>query len=200
MRKTFLAVAALTLIASPVFAGKFNKKVSVGEKAPTFAGVPAVMNGSDASLTLGDIKEDVVVVVFLGNHCPVVQAYEDRLIDFVGDYKGKNVKVVGVAVADMEQDRLPAIKEYTKKHGSNYLYGYDETQATAKAYGATRTPEFFVLDKTRNIRYMGAMDDNQTESKVKKTYLRDAVDAVLKGGSPEVEETRAVGCGIPITK
>jgi len=200
MRKTLLTLAALALMASPVFAGKFNKTVSVGEKAPTFAGIPALVNGQDASLTLSDIKEDVVVLVFLGNHCPVVVAYEDRLIDFTNDYKGKSVKVVGVAVGKYEQDKLPGIKNYMKDHGSNYLYGYDETQSIGKAYGATNTPQFFVLDKTRKIAYMGAMDDSQNETKVTKTYLRDAVDAVLKGESPEITETQPKGCGISYSK
>ena len=54
-------------------------------------------------------------------------------------------------------------------------------QAIGRAYGATNTPQFFVLDKERKIRYTGAMDDSQDESKVTKTYLRDAVDALLKG-------------------
>jgi hypothetical protein len=87
-----------------------------------------------------------------------------------------------------------------KEKGSNYVYGHDESQAIGKAYGATKTPQFFVLDKDRVIRYMGAMDDSQQESKIKKTYLRDAVDAVLKGESPEIKETRAVGCGVSYNK
>jgi thiol-disulfide isomerase/thioredoxin len=200
MRKTFLTIAALGLLASPVFAGKFNKTVSVGEKAPTFAGIPAIMGGQDASLTLSDIKEDVVVLVFLANHCPVVHAYEDRIIDFTNDYKGKSVKVVGVSVGKAEGDKLPGIKDYMKDKGSNYLYGYDETQAIGKAYGATNTPQFFVLDKTRKIAYMGALDDNQKEESVKSKYLRNAVDAVLKGESPEVTETQPKGCGIGYSK
>ena len=57
---------------------------------------PPSSNGEETSLTLSDIKEDVVVVVFLANHCPVVQAYEDRVIDFTNDYKDKGVKVVGI--------------------------------------------------------------------------------------------------------
>jgi len=201
MRKMFLSMATLALVASPVFAGQYNTAVNVDEKAPTFSGIPATTkSGEDTSLSLSDLKEDVVVVVFLANHCPVVQAYEDRIIDFTNDYKGKNVKVVGVAVSAMEQDRLPAIKEYMKEKKSNYVYGYDESQQVGKAYGATKTPQFFVLDKDRVIRYMGAMDDNQQESKVKKNYLRDAVEAVLKGDSPEVKETRAVGCGVSYKK
>jgi len=201
MRKMILSAAVLALVASPVFAGQFNKVVSVGEKAPTFSGIPATTKeGVDSSLSMSDIKEDVVVLVFLANHCPVVQAYEDRIIDFTNDYKGKSVKVVGVAVSDQDIDRLPGIKTYMKEKGSTYVYGYDESQEIGRAYGATNTPQFFVLDKDRTIRYMGAMDDSQNESKIKKTYLRDAVDALLKGESVEVSETKAVGCGVRYNK
>jgi len=200
MRKTFLSLAVLALVASPAFAGKFNKAVTVGEPAPAFSGIPAVMIDKDTTLNLGDIKEDVVVVVFMANHCPVVVNYEDRVIDFANDYKGKSVKVVGLCVNDMDADRLPAIKERVKEKGYNYVYGYDESQKVGKAYGVTNTPQFFVLDKTRTLRYTGAMDDSQNESKVTKKYLRDAVDAVLKGESVEISETKAVGCGVKYTK
>jgi peroxiredoxin len=200
MRKMLLSLAVLALVASPAFAGKYNKVVSVGDKAPDFAGIPATENSHDTSLTLSDLKEDVVVLVFLGNHCPVVGMYDDRIIDFVNDYKNKNVRLVAVAVADMDSDRLPAIREYAKKAGINYTYGYDESQAIGRAYGATNTPHFFVLDKARKIRYIGAMDDNRKEAQVKKTYVRDAVDALLAGKDVEVEETRADGCGISYNK
>jgi peroxiredoxin len=196
MRKVVLSLAVVSLVALPVFAGKYNKVISVGQKAPDFSGIPAVQNGEDTSLTLSDIKEDVVVVVFLGNHCPVVKAYEDRLIDFTTAYKDKGVKVVGLAVNDMDSDRLPKIKEYMKDHKSNYVYGYDESQKVGKDYGAVCTPQFFVLDKERKIRYTGAMDNSQNEANVTKQYLRDAVDALLKGETPPEEETQAKGCGM----
>jgi peroxiredoxin len=198
MRKVLLSLAVVSLVAVSAFAGKFNKVISVGDKAPTFSGLPAVQNGEDTSLTLSDIKEDVVVVVFLANHCPVVKAYEDRLIEFTNAYKDKGVKVVGISVSNpsINEDKIPGIKEYTKEHKSNYIYGYDETQAIGKAYGATNTPQFFVLDKERKIRYTGTLDDNQQEAKVTKTYLKDAVDALLSGKAPEIDESRPQGCGI----
>ena len=68
-----------------------------------------------------------------------------------------------------------------KDHKSNYVYAYDESQAIGRAYGATNTPQFFVLDKERKIRYTGAMDNSQDEGKVTKTYLRDAVNARPEG-------------------
>jgi len=196
MRKVLLSLVAVSLIAIPALAGKYNKVISVGQKAPDISGIPAISNGEESSLSLSDIKEPVVVVVFLANHCPVVQAYEDRIIDFTNEYKDKGVKVVGIAVSSRDDDKLPAIKSYMKDHKSNYIYGYDESQAIGRAYGATNTPQFFVLDKERNIRYTGQLDDNQNENKVTKTYLRDAVNAVLKGETPAVDETRPVGCGI----
>jgi thiol-disulfide isomerase/thioredoxin len=196
MRKVLLSLVAIAAITIPALAGKFNKVVSVGDKAPTFSGLPAIHNGEETSVSLSDLKDDVVVLVFLANHCPVVKAYEDRLIEFTNDYKSKGVRVVGIAVSLMDGDKLPGIKEYTKDKKSNYVYGYDETQAVGKAYGAVATPQFFVLDKERTIRYTGAMDDNQAEGKVTKTYLRDAVDAVLKGETPSEVETQAKGCGI----
>jgi len=203
MRKSLLTLAVLALVATPAFAGKYNKKVSVGDKAPGFEGIPATFKGNDASISLGDIKDDVVVLVFLANHCPVVTAYEDRIIDFANAYKDKGVRVVAVAVqggAQAKTDNLPAIKERVKERGYNYVYGYDESQKIGRDYGATNTPQFFVLDKDRTIRYLGAMDDSQNEAKVSKTYLKDAVDALLAGKTPEVTETRPVGCGVTYNK
>ena len=201
MRKLLSGMFVLALCAAPLSAGEFNKKVSIGDKAPALVGIPAsTPDGQDASLTLGDVKEDVVVLVFLANHCPVVINYEDRINDLVGDYKGKSVKVLGIACSgkgSRTSDDLAAIKERAIKDKKfSYSYGFDESQHIGEDYGAVNTPSFFVLDKNRTIRYMGAMDDNQNEAKVSKNYLRDAVDALLAGKEVSVKETRPVGCGI----
>jgi peroxiredoxin len=197
MRKFLLSLAVVAL-AVPAIAEGFNKKVKIGDQAPTFSGIPAYApNGEQSSLSLSDIKEDLVVLVFLANHCPAVQAADDRIIDFANDYKDKPIKVVGVSVNDVDQDRLPGIKEHMKEKKINYVYGYDESQAIGRAYGATNTPHFFVLDKERKIRYIGSMDDNvMNESKATKHYLRDAVDSLLAGKTPAIEETRPQGCGV----
>ncbi len=201
MRKVLLSLVAISAIAIPALAGKFNKVVSVGDKAPTFSGLPAIYNGEETSVSLPDLKEDVVVLVFVAKHCPVVVGYEDRLVDFTNEFKDKSVRVVGLCVSTAAGDKLPGIKEYMKDHKSNYIYGYDESQAVGRAYGATNTPQFFVLDKERKIRYTGAMDDSpRSEEKVTKTYLKDAVNALLKNESPPVDETKAVGCGVTYSR
>ena len=206
MRKTFLSLAVLVLLASPAFAGeksKFNKKVNIGDKAPTFAGIPATTpKGEEASLSLKDIKEDVVVLVFLANHCPVVVRSEDRIQQLVDDMKGKSVKVVAVAVSgggSRDTDNLDKIKARLKpgEKSFNYTYGFDETQQIGRDYGAYATPQVFVLDKARTIRYMGSLDDSPNDEKsVTKTYAKDAVAALLAGKDIELTETKPIGCGI----
>ncbi len=201
MRQWTLSLAALALIAAPAFAGKFNKVISVGDKAPAIAGIPAVDGAKDVTLNLADLKEDVVVVAFLANHCPVVKGVEDRMVDLVKSYKGKSVKFIGVCCTGVDQlkevDDIPAIKTAIKEGKYNLTYGYDESGKIGKAYGATVTPQYYVLDKDRTIRYTGSLDDNsQDESKVTKTFVKTAIDSLLANETIEVTETKATGCGV----
>jgi len=207
MRKLVLSVVGLALVASPALAapGKYNRVIGVGEKAPAFSSIPAIDGENPTTLSIDGIKEDVVVLVFLANHCPYVVAAEDRLIDFANDYKGKSVKLIGIsataAPGQRDSDDLDAIRERIKEKGYNYVYGYDESQKIAKDFGATNTPQIFVLDKDRVIRYQGKIDnDNDLKSSTDATenYLRDAVDALLAGKEVQVKETQPVGCGIQI--
>ena len=205
MRKWIVSLAALALVAAPAVAGKYNKVVSVGDKAPAAAAVPAVSaDGSkDMQLNMAEIKDDVVVVAFLANHCPAVQACEDRLADLVSSYKGKSVKFVGVCCSNPsmeEEDGLAAVKAKIKASKINMAYAYDADGKIGKAFGATVTPQFFVLDKDRTIRYTGLLDDSgRDESKIAHPYVKTAIDSLLASPAEtiEVTETRAMGCGIP---
>jgi hypothetical protein len=99
------------------------------------------------------------------------------------------------------QDDIPAIKSRVKEKGYNYAYAYDEPGTVGKAFGAVKTPEFYVLDKERKVRYHGALDDSpMNEAKVTKNYVKGAVDALLAGKEVETPDTRAVGCGIAYGK
>jgi peroxiredoxin len=203
MRKHLIGFVGLALMAGVALAGpgKYNKVVSPGDKAPDFSGIKATMGGEDCTLNLADIKEDVVVVCFLANHCPVVVAYEDRLIELANSYKGKSVKFVGICCTDdasglAAQDNLDAIRARGKEKGYQFVYGYEPTGKVGKAYGAVVTPQVFVLDKSRVIRYTGSIDDNQNEAKVKNAYLKTAIDQVLAGETVAETETKAFGCGI----
>jgi peroxiredoxin len=204
MRQWTLSLAVVALIAGTSFAGKFNTKISVGDKAPTIAGLPAAEGEKDATINLADLKEDVVVVAFLANHCPAVIGNEDRLVDVAKSFKGKSVKFVGVCCSascgsEDSEDGIKAIKSKFKegKYAGNTVYGIDPAGKVGKSFGATKTPQFFVLDKSRTVKYMGALDDSPLNAdKATKPLLKLAIDAVLSGETVEVTETRAEGCGI----
>jgi peroxiredoxin len=203
MRQWTLSLAVVALIAGTSFAGKYNTKLSIDDKAPAIAALPAVDGDKEVTINLADVKEDVVVVAFLANHCPAVKANEDRLVDVAKGFKGKSVKFIGVccsseAAHSAEEDGIPGIKSAIKQGKYNITYGYDPSGAIGKAYGAKVTPEFFVLDKNRSVKYMGALDDSvMAEGKATKTYLKTAIENVLANETVEATEIKATGCGIP---
>lgn len=190
-----LAIGWVVLFsASSLSAAKFNKVLDIGKPAPAWK----VLEGVDGKRHgLEDLKEaKLVVVVFASNHCPVVKAYERRLIRFVDDYRDKGVEFVAISVSRQSSDQLPQMKTRASDSGFNFPYLIDPSQKIGKDYGATHTPHVFVLDQQRRIAYMGKIDDHLDESKVTERFLRDAVDALLTGKQPEVAETRQVGCDI----
>ena len=173
---------------------KFNRVVSVGDAAPTWSELP----GTDgARHSFDDIKDaPVLVVAFICNHCPVAKGYEARLIEFVNTYKDRGVKLVAINVNTGKVDRLDKMQERATAHGFNFTYLFDESQQTARAYGATVTPHVFVIDGKRRIAYMGAFDDHNEPARVQKHYVVDAVEAILAGKTPAVKESLQRGCGI----
>jgi peroxiredoxin len=188
-------VVALGILFTLSFAGEFNKKLSVGDPAPTWTDLP----GTDGKKhSLSDLKDkSVIVVVFTCNSCPVAESYEDRIIDFAKKYAPNNkVAVIAVNVNTIEEDRLPKMQERAKDKGFPFLYLFDESQKIARDFGAMVTPEFFVIDKDRKIAYMGAMDEKGPPAAAGKSFLVDAVEAVLAGKKPPIGETLARGCRI----
>jgi peroxiredoxin len=189
--KIAIGIAAAVLLAAT---SCYAAKLKIGEKAPDWQGIKGV---DDASHALADYKDaKLVVLVFTCNHCPVAQAYQDRLVQFQNDYKDRGVQVVAVNVNDIPPDRLGKMQERAKEAGFNFPYLFDPTQKIGRDYGATCTPHFFLLDGDRKIAYTGAMDDSMNAKKVKKHYLRDAVDAVLAGKKPPETVTQQFGCSI----
>ncbi len=185
-----LAVAMASL--SGLRAAKYNEKVDLGEKAATWSDLPGTDGNSYSLSSMKDAK--AIAMVFTCNNCPVAIAYEDRLIKLAKDYKDKGLAVVAINVNKTED--LEAMKARAEEKGFNFPYVFDESQKSARDYGATCTPHVFLLDKDRTIAYMGSVDDNMNGSRAEKHYLRDAVDAVLEGEQPDVQETKQVGCSI----
>jgi thiol-disulfide isomerase/thioredoxin len=138
----------------------------------------------------------LVVLVFTCNHCPVAQDYQDRLIAIEKDYQPKGVQLVAINVNNIPDDRLDEMKKRAKDKGFNFPYLYDSTQKLGKYYGARKTPHVFLLDQDRKVAYIGAIDDQRNVEKVKKNYLRDALDALLAGQKPPEQTTEEIGCPI----
>ena len=173
------------------------KALHIGDKAPGFQlqGV----DGRTHSLE-GFAGKPVLVVIFSCNHCPYVQAYEDRMIDIQRDYQTLGVQLIAINSNDdvnYPEDGFNAMVERANARAFNFPYLRDASQDVAKAYGATHTPQLFVFDQGRKLRYTGKIDDNwQNPEKVKRQYLREAMDALLKGAAPAEAETHAIGCTI----
>lgn len=184
------------LAASMIQAGEFNEKMNYLDAAPQWTALPGV-DGKKHSFE--DLAEnDILVVAFTCNSCPYAVDYEDRLIALTNKYANasEKVAVVAINVNLIDEDNLEQMTKRSKEKKFPFPYLFDASQKIAREYGASRTPEFFVINKKRQIVYMGAFDDNTNPDEVTKHYVVDAIQAALKGERPAVVETVPVGCAI----
>lgn len=177
-----------------VSAGEFNEVLSIGDKAPAWKDLP----GTDGkSHSLADLEDkSVVVVVFTCASCPTAVDYEARIAKLTKEFADRSVAVVAICVNQVKADRLDALTERVKKQSLPFHYLYDESQQIAKDFGAVFTPEFYVLNKDRQVAYMGAFDDATDPAMVKVHLVEDAVKSVLAGDKPAQTETIARGCRV----
>lgn len=192
--RRFLIAAAVLCLSLPVFGGKYNPTLSIGDEAPKWTDLEST---SGEAVSLGDLKNvDVLVLVFTCNTCPYAVDYEDRLIDFAKGFSGRSVALIAVNSNAGDKDSLKAMKERSTSKAFPFSYLKDESGQVGKAYGALRTPEFVVLNRDRKVVYLGAMDDDPQGRKVTERYVEQAVEAALNESIPEVAETPPIGCAI----
>jgi peroxiredoxin len=196
MKKTaffFIGLSALALLVSAFKPAKYV----VGDQALDFS-LPGV-DGRTVSLSdLGGTKG--YIVVFTSNHCPYAQLYEQRIINLHKKFAPKGFPVVAINPNNPEivpEDDFEAMKQRAAEKRYPFHYLSDSNQTVCRAFGATRTPQVFVLDSDRYVRYIGAIDDNpESPAKANARYVESAVYALLRGQKPEVDFTRAIGCTI----
>lgn len=171
--------------------------LQLGDIAPDFS-LPAT-DGQTYSLESFN-ESPILVVAFTCNHCPYVINSEERVLDFYRDYKNKGVAYVAInsnSANTYADDGFEHMKERANERGFEFPYLRDESQDVARAYGALRTPHFFVFDANRRLRYTGRMDDNPRNPGQETTHeLRDAVDALLEGDEVKVPLTNPIGCNV----
>lgn len=144
--------------------------------------------------------KQATVIIFSCNHCPYVQAWEDRMIQLGKTYGPRGVAFSLINANDpvkYSEDSYPEMVKRAKNKGYPFPYLHDEDQSAARAYGATRTPEVFLFDAQGMLRYHGRIDDNYEDPKeVRSQDFKDALEAVLVGRTPSVPVTPVVGCTI----
>jgi len=150
-------------------------------------------NGVTHSLTeYKDAK--AVVLMFIATQCPVSNGYNGRMVSLYNDYKDKNVVIIGINAN--KQEGVDEIKQHAKEHGFEFTILKDDKNVIANKFGASVTPEIYVLNPSLEILYHGRIDDSRRESEVSSHDLRNALDEVLAGKPVTISETRAFGCTI----
>jgi peroxiredoxin len=171
--------------------------LKIGEKAPDFQDLLGT-DGKRYSLDSFTNAPTLVLIVSC-NHCPYVQAYEDRMITIQHDFMDRGVGFVAVNSnydKDYPDDSYENMVKRAREKGFNFPYIRDEDQTLARALSAVCTPETFIFDKERKLVYHGRIDDNKDQSKVTTHDLRNALDAITAGTKPLVAETRPFGCSV----
>src|SRR4051812_35106022 len=152
-----------------------------------------------AERKLSDWRDSkLIVVAFLGVDCPLVKLYARRLDEIGRDYQGRGVTVLGVN--SNQHDQLRDVGRFARRHSLSFPIFKDADNRVADLFGAVRTPEVFLLDSQRRIRYRGRIDDQYgvgiQKAKPSRRDLIQAVEELLAGREVIVPETAAPGCFI----
>jgi peroxiredoxin len=173
------------------------EELRIGSKAYPFR-----LRGVDDKIySLEDFSDKkVLCVIFMCNHCPYVIAVQDRINQIAKDYSSKSFSLVGINPNDeigYPEDSFENMKKRAKERGFVFPYLRDETQEVAKQYDAVCTPDIYVYDNNRILKYRGRIDDNwKDENQVNKKELRIAIDRMLDGKEIDFEMIPSMGCSI----
>ena len=170
------------------------------------------INGYAPDFELPGIDEDVhhlsrylekfraIAVIFMCNDCPYVQLYLNRMKELQADFQDRDVTLIGINANDPNQqpdDSFEKMKLFAANNQLNFPYIRDVAQDVAESFGASKTPEVFLLDQDGRLRYKGLIDDNADDAAaVGVSYLRSAIDQLLKSEPVEPSSTEAIGCSI----
>jgi len=187
--------------------GQDYPTLEIGQAAPDFF-LPGI-DGKDYSLKdFHDSK--ILVIMFICNHCPTAQSYEDRMIQLVDDYQDKGVGFLAVSPNDPLSVRLDEmgytdlgddledmkIRAEYKKYNFPYIYD-GKIQEISRKYGPVATPHVFLFDAGRKLRYTGRIDDSELAVRPDTKHdTRNALEELLAGKQVTVEKTKTFGCSV----
>ncbi|MEG4322025.1 MULTISPECIES: thioredoxin family protein [unclassified Microcoleus] len=145
-------------------------------------------------------KYRAIGVVFMCNHCPYVKLYLDRMKEVQAHFQERGVTLIGINANDANQnpdDSFENMKIFAANNQLNFPYIRDVAQDVAESFGASKTPEVFLLDQDGRLRYKGLIDDNADDpGAVQVSYLRSAIDQLLNDQPVEPSSTEAIGCSV----
>jgi len=141
------------------------------------------------------------VIVFICNHCPYVKAVIDRLVDDARLLMREGVGFAAICSNDAARypdDSFPKMREFARAHELPFPYLHDETQVTARAYGAVCTPDFFGYDRDFRLKYRGRLDEGRTSPPPAnaRRELLEAMRAIAAGGPAPPDQIPSIGCSI----
>ena len=171
--------------------------LEIGKKAPDFQ----VLGTDGKTYTLADFaKAPVLVVFFTCNHCPYVVGSDEVTRKTVERFAKQGVAFLGINSNSKHthpNDDYPDMVERMKAEQFPWVYAWDESQDAAKAYGALRTPHFYVFDKDRRLVYTGrGVDQPRDTSKMTVNDLDRALEEVVSGKPVSVPKTNPIGCNV----
>jgi peroxiredoxin len=171
----------------------------MGAQAPDFR-LSDVVSGKTYSLEDFAGKK-ALLVMFLCRHCPFVVHVQQELARIGADYLPQGVGIVAIGANDVgthPNDSPEHLKAQAEEQNFPFPYLYDESQETAKAYTAIRTPDIFVFDGGGRLVYRGQLDDSRPSNDipVNGRDLRAVLDAVLAGHPVPADQKPSVGCTI----
>ena len=173
--------------------------VALGSLAPAFA-LPDTVTGKRVSFN--DIKGgQATVVLFICNHCPFVKHVNNELVKMANDYKSKKIGFAAISANDAvnyPEDAPEMMKKVALQLNYPFPYLYDETQETAKAYGAACTPDFFIYNRKDELVYRGQLDDSRPGNEIPVTGndVRRALDCLISNQPVPAEQRPGIGCNI----
>jgi len=193
--KLFL-LAAMTMFAT---ATVDVKELEIGKTGPMMDYNMETTDGKQVSLA--DMKKaNGTLLIFTSNTCPWVHAWEDRYNEVAQLAAANGVGVVYVNPNEATRKDGESMADMKKRHadlGYAFTYALDKDHRLADAYGATRTPHVYLLDKNDKLVFVGAIDDNSRDrSAVEKYFIKDALSQLSKGESITTPTSRALGCTI----
>jgi peroxiredoxin len=196
VRSSIVPLVAALLVST---VGAYAGDLAIGGMAPMADMKMKNVDGKETSIGAQKGAKGTLVI-FTCNHCPFAKGWEERIVALGNTYSAKGIGVIAVNSNDpavAAEDGFEQMQDRAKERGMQFAYVVDSTSGVAKAFGATRTPEAFLFDKSGKLVYHGTIDDNMKEpEKVTATYLKDALESVSNGQDVAVKETKALCCGI----